>query len=74
MEKGILNTANTMLYLDVSKTQFFKWRKDPNFPKPLKLGSEAMQAGKYWSVKSLDKWIASLDPNEKEPCHDCGNN
>ncbi len=66
MEKGILNTANTMRYLDVSKNQFFNWRKNPSFPKPLKIGSDAVQATKYWSVKSLDRWIASLDPNEQE--------
>lgn len=73
MEKGILNRANAMVYLDVGPAQFDRWRKVPNFPKPLKIGSDSIQANKYWSVKSLDNWIASLDPNEKELCNDCGN-
>ncbi len=66
MEKGMLSSESACLYLDVSLGQFKRWRKLPAFPKPLSIGSDAMQTNKYWSVKSLDKWIASLDPNEEK--------
>lgn len=70
IEKGILNRASVTVYLDVSPAQFDRWRRQPDFPKPLKIGGDSIQANKYWSVKSLNNWIASLDPNEKEPCNE----
>lgn len=66
--KGLLSLQSAAEYLDISVRQLSRLRKVPGFPKPLVLmkGKDEMQAKKYWTPVSLDKWIASLEEQEDQ--------
>ncbi len=74
MEKGLMKLESLAQYLDISLAQLYLLKKRSDFPKPVVFGNaDAMQTKKFYRRATIDKWLASLDPNEKELSNDCGN-
>lgn len=51
--KNILRTNQLAEYLEISRSTIWRWEKNPDFPKKIKLGTRSVG----WRKSDIDRWI-----------------
>jgi hypothetical protein len=60
---ALLDPEGTARFLDITPRQVEVLRRDPEFPKPVKLGPKSLR----WKVSDLERYVASLPEAAPDP-------